>query len=105
MAEQQPFKLFVEGSSPSALIEILQQEDFFVVRPSQGDDIRSPPRSSKSSNRRIFLLCVPAGGMIFDPLRAHRNPPTGGFFCCASPRGDDIRSPPRSSKSSNGRIF
>ena len=46
MAEQRPFKPFVESSSLSALI-------------------RDPQLL------KVVLLSVPTGGMVFDPLRAH----------------------------------
>src|SRR3972149_357609 len=46
----------------------------FVECPHRGGDIRPPPRSQESLpfGRLFVLLSVPTGGMIFDPLRAHK---------------------------------
>ena len=62
MAEQWPFKPFVEGSSP-------------------------PELTKKSSvfGGLFCLLSVPAGGMIFESPRAHKKVfRFGGLFCLLS---------------------
>jgi|GEM_PF-5165024 len=95
-------------------------------RPRRGDAIRAPPRPLYTPRWGVFLQVraspqggcysspsaptlhpamrcfftgsgVPAGGMQFDPLRAHSTPRDGVFFYrFGRPRrGDAIRAPPR----------
>jgi len=45
------------------------------------------------------LLCAPTGGILFDPLRAHKESSVlEGFFVVRPHRGDFIRPPPSSQK-------
>jgi len=45
------------------------------------------------------LLCAPTGGILFDPLRAHKKSSVlEGFFVVRPRRGDFIRPPPSSQR-------
>ena len=70
MAEQRPFKPFVEGSIPSALTQNPLCGDFLLCVPTEGMIFDPSPRSQENPPCEDFLLCVPTGGMVFEPFRA-----------------------------------
>ena len=102
MAEQWPFKPFVEGSSPPALTkkDLLYRRAFlFVVRPHRRDVIRVLALTGKSffAEGLFCLLCVPTGGMLFEsPALTGKSFFTEGLFVCyasphSSPRTDGYK--------------
>ncbi len=93
MAEQWPFKPLVKSSTLFALTRALLYGGLFVW-------FRVPAGgwySTLFALTRAFLhgglfvwLRVPTGGMVFDPLRAHKSPPSWRAFCLVtSPRRDE----------------
>ena len=61
MAEQWPFKPFVEGSTPPELTERPPKLEvfYFVECPRKEDDIRLPPSSQKDFLFLEFFCCEP----------------------------------------------